>query len=119
MQGSETLREKLESLRQSYARKLPEKLRAIDLVWEKLQAGSGGASEQWQMLFEKVHSLSGTGASFGYPLLSDKAGELDRLIRKLLNENEIDFDEVGERVGRLLGELHLTVKVQEPLSGFC
>ncbi len=118
MQASDTFREKLESLRRDYARKLPGKLTAIDLLWQQVQAEAGENPEVWQALFEKVHSLSGTGASFGYPTLSEKAGELDRLIRKLLNENQMDFHLVCGRVGRLLNELRVAVEVQEPLSGF-
>ena len=65
---AEILQEKLRELRVAYAAQLPEKIRQIEECWAKTQARWD--EEALQTLHRMVHSLTGSGATFGFAELS-------------------------------------------------
>lgn len=77
--------EKLLQLRQEYADLLPQKLADIEAVWTSLrqQPQQPDALRQFRAF---VHTLAGSGATFGFPELSAQASELESLVDQLLKD---------------------------------
>ena len=76
------LQAKLKALSDAYAAQLPEKLKQIEQAWEQLPLDSwdeGG----FQTLNRMVHSLTGSGKTFGFTLLSDVARNLEECLKQL------------------------------------
>lgn len=61
---------------------LPEKLRQIEQVWELLPQDRWD-EKGFETLHRMVHNLSGSGRTFGFPLLSDRARNLEECLRQL------------------------------------
>ena len=73
--------EKLEALRLEYQQMLPTKLENILALWQtiKKQKELGESMEEF---YRQVHSLAGSGTTFGFSRLSSAAKELERGIRE-------------------------------------
>lgn len=74
--------EKLKVLQQGYAEQVPGKIRQIETDWPKLL-------EHWDRkiltdLERFVHSLTGSGKTFGFPEISTTARELETRLRNFL-----------------------------------
>lgn len=77
------LQNKLDALKQAYAQHLPAKLSQIEELWHKLC--DKWDSEEIETLHRLVHSLVGSGATYGFKTLSDTARELETLLKDLLS----------------------------------
>ena len=64
--------EQLRALHKSYAAGLPRELSAIELTWREIETGAVGTAGLEQLLV-KVHSLAGSGGTFGFNVLSETA----------------------------------------------
>ena len=90
------LEEKLNKLREQYAADLPEQVTDIYKYWQQL-INNPGDQETIQQLLKICHSLSGTGASFGFTLLSEHAREIEHFLRPISEQNKnIDMDKMYE-----------------------
>lgn len=76
------LLEKMGQLRDVYIAQLPEKIRQIELLWKGLLAKWEG--EAISNLHRQVHSLTGSGATFGVPELSASARQLEQLLKEIV-----------------------------------
>lgn len=72
----------LRALRVSYATQLPEKIREIESVWSALQAKWDTAI--FSDLHRMVHSLTGSGSTFGFAELSNVARILEESIKGIV-----------------------------------
>jgi diguanylate cyclase (GGDEF)-like protein len=97
------LEEKLRALRATYLTQLPEKLRQIDEVWDKLQADWN--SESLHTLHRMVHSLTGSGTTFGMPEISEAARPLEQTLKQLVNSNATMNAETHEDVSDKIDQL--------------
>ncbi|RYX83279.1 diguanylate cyclase [bacterium] len=94
-QLSPALQEQLKNLREGYAAKLPEKLTQIESLW---QIVGNEARDQWPddalfTLHRLVHSLAGSGATFGFPELSLHARRAEVELKNFAaSENEGEMD---------------------------
>lgn len=81
----DTLQEKLRLLGASYAAQLPEKIQQLEADWrDLLQAWDG---EKLQMLHRNAHSLTGSGATFGFVEVSKLAHVLEQTLKELINHD--------------------------------
>ena len=71
--------EKLRIMAKSYAERLPKKLGDIDAVWRQLETQWG--KEQLDVLHRMVHSLTGSGETFGFAELSAEARSLEQILK--------------------------------------
>lgn len=79
------LRAQVALLRQDFVRSLPQRMALIDELWAAWCGAPGRMDkEAADALHRVVHSLTGAGATFGFPAISDGARELERLLRALL-----------------------------------
>ena len=63
------------ALLEAYAEALPAKIHEIRDLWARVE--SGADAEVARTLYMRVHSLAGTAATYGHPLLSDTARQLE------------------------------------------
>lgn len=95
---------KLDALCASFAAQLPEKLDLIDSGWIDLLRNEWDA-EAFQSLRRRVHSLTGSGKMFGFPLLSDAARNLEEYFDEIAASATAPDEEQRQRVQVLLREL--------------
>lgn len=80
MADPQALQAKLQVLSDAYAAQLPAKLDQIAQMWLKLPL-AGWDDEAFQALHRMVHSLTGSGKTFGFPALSDAARNLEACLK--------------------------------------
>lgn len=99
------LQAQLKVLSDSYAAHLPEKLKQIERAWSQLPRGAWD-EDGFQDLHRMVHSLTGSGKTFGFALLSDVARNLEDYLKQVAQAKTVAGEEQGQRIQVLLNELH-------------
>ncbi len=99
------LQTKLKELSDAYAAQLPEKLEQVEKAWSRLPR-SEWDEDGFQSLHRMVHSLTGSGKTFGFSLLSDVARNLEEFLRQLAQVKKVPDEAQRKRVQVLLVELH-------------
>lgn len=74
---------KLKALRANYTQNLPEKIEEIEGCWKRIKAAHD-ADETLDRLRRLAHGLTGSGASFGFVKLSERARSLERIVKEIL-----------------------------------
>jgi len=106
MADAADLQAKLKALSDAYAAQLPEKLGQLMPAWDQLPQ-SGWDEEGFQTFYRMVHSLSGSGKTFGFAALSETARNLEDYLKPLGDaKNALNEGQRGQ-VKRMLGELRL------------
>lgn len=90
------------SLRDYFAARLPERLREVDEAWERVRA-SGWQEEDTRTFHRLAHSLTGAGATFGFPAVTDAARALEQRLKPAAQGGTPPEDAA---VAELLAELH-------------
>ncbi|MDH4284655.1 MAG: diguanylate cyclase, partial [Gallionellaceae bacterium] len=104
MADAAILQAALKALSDDYAAKLPEKLGQIEQTWKRLQQ-EGWNVESLGDLHRMVHSLTGSGKTFGFTLLSDVARNLEMRLKQLVQGQKAPDEEEAKRIEVLLSEL--------------
>lgn len=104
MDDTAALQAALKALSADYAAKLPEKLGQIEQAWERLQQ-EGWNAESLGDLHRMVHSLSGSGRTFGFTLLSDVARNLELRLKQLAQGQKAPDEAEAHHIQVLLSEL--------------
>jgi diguanylate cyclase (GGDEF)-like protein len=100
--------EQLKDLRQAYMSGLPEKIVEIESAWQS--ARENWSKERLRSLYRLLHSLSGSGATFGLPSVSIAARETELFLQGLLESNsEPSRDQIAQ-VDTLLLEVKRTAR---------
>lgn len=94
----------LKALSDDYAAKLPERLDQIRQAWNMLPRDNWD-EEGFQTLHRMVHSLTGSGKTFGFALLSDVARNLEGFLKQSALEKAVLSDDQCNHVRVLLSEL--------------
>ncbi|RFC40694.1 MAG: response regulator receiver modulated diguanylate cyclase [Candidatus Nitrotoga sp. CP45] len=108
------LQTKLEFLCDTYAAQLPEKLKHIEQVWEQLPQDSWD-EEGFQTLHHMVHSLTGSGKTFGFALLSDVARNLEEHLNQIAQEKTALSEDQRQYIHKLMSELNKAACYREAL----
>jgi periplasmic divalent cation tolerance protein len=80
---SESLQARLDALRATYLESLPGRLELIERLWDRLN--SHRTPEELKEMHLAVHSLAGSGATFGLRKPGDTAKRLELLIKRASN----------------------------------
>jgi chemotaxis protein histidine kinase CheA len=80
-QDEAQFRKKFEAIQQGFIAELPDKRRAIDKYWRRLQQDWQPADRE--ALYNIVHRLAGAGETFGFADLSGRARAVDEILRSL------------------------------------
>ncbi|MFA6902253.1 MAG: diguanylate cyclase [Gallionellaceae bacterium] len=99
MSKSSELNDLLRVLRERYQNELPAKLAKIESLLGVLRAGQNPAQDDVHKLHRLLHSLTGSGATFGMSALSDTARQLEITFKELLESNEFNLPaEILDRI---------------------
>lgn len=91
----------LKELQEYFAGRLPERLAELEDAWTAV-AASGWEEGQVRTLHRLAHSLTGAGATFGFPEVSRTARVLERFLKTALDGTGPSGEDVFEHVERLL-----------------
>lgn len=98
------LQAKLKLLSDAYAAQLPEKLKQLELIWSRFSQAEWD-QEDFQTLYRMVHSLTGSGKTFGFSTLSDAARQLENYLKSIGEAQQRLNADQRAQVSRLLGVL--------------
>lgn len=108
MQAPEDYQQQLAALRQEYIRRLPVKLGEIESGWNSLWRLRWDA-ETLRSLHRRAHSLVGSGATFGFPALSETARTLERIFKDLMGRADKPDHSLAAGIEKLIMELRQAV----------
>ena len=97
----EVIRKKLAAVRRSYASQLPDKITAIETEWRGCLEGAWNL-ERFRGLHRMVHTLAGSGGTFGFTGLGRAAREMEIQLKAAL---ETGRKPTKAQVGRIEGRL--------------
>ena len=103
------IEDKLAALREDYTQKLPGKISNIDELWNKLRYFNWN-DEAFHILHNFVHALSGSGKTFGFSSLSDRAHDLEIYLQDILNSKQAPDEKQQEKITQLINALHVAAK---------
>ncbi|MDP3497244.1 MAG: Hpt domain-containing protein [Candidatus Nitrotoga sp.] len=109
------LQAKLKILCDAYATQLPEKLKHLEQVWKQLPLNSWD-EEGFQTLHRMVHSLTGSGKTFGFSLLSDVARNLEEHLQQLAQAKISMTKQQRSHIHGLMSELHQVTLHRDEVS---
>lgn len=104
MADQEELLAKLKALSDSYAAQLPEKFAQIEQQWRQLPTDSWD-DEGFQILHRLVHSLTGSGKTFGFAALSDAARMLETCLKQIAETKQAPDEEQRNQIQGMMVEL--------------
>lgn len=102
------LQAKLKVLSDAYAAQLPEKLKQIEQAWQQLPM-DGWDEDGFEVLCRMVHSLTGSGKTFGFALLSDTARNLEEHLKQLAQAKTALGGQQRSHTQTLMRELHQAI----------
>lgn len=105
---STTAQERILALKRSYFDQLPQRILKMKSSWQQLSA-SNWDSEQYEIFHREIHSLAGSGETFGYRKLSQHARQLEKLFLKTAPASP-PHQELAEQLAALLTALEELVK---------
>ncbi len=73
----------LDALREEYRRNLPTKIGEIEKLWRQLDA-AGWSDDACKMWLRQVHSLAGSGTTYGFAQVTDCARALEYFAKEML-----------------------------------
>ena len=73
-------------------------------LWGKIEAGESGENDL-DSLYRLMHSLAGSGETFGFPQLSKTAQHCERILLDGIESGVLKFDEAKTAVDSVLAEL--------------
>lgn len=97
----------LKTLSDGYAAKLPEKFAQIEQQWRQLSEDRWD-EEGFRELHRMVHSLTGSGKTYGFPAVSEAARNLETCFVQITESKAAPDEEQRKRVRDLLDELRQT-----------
>lgn len=100
-----SMQAEMKVLRAVYAASLPEKIKEIEHAWQQLLTKDWNEANLRNM-HRMVHSLTGSGATFGFAQLSDVARQLEQDLKQLAQAKMAPNEERLARIRVLLSELH-------------
>lgn len=96
--------QKLKELQQSYLSHLPQDMSTAGDLWNTVQQNPKDA-DSLQALYRLMHRLNGSGMTFGFPMVSEIAGTLERALQDLVNQDMPATSDQLKHIGMVLRTL--------------
>ncbi|MGD2090863.1 MAG: response regulator [Candidatus Aminicenantes bacterium] len=96
--------QQLIGMEQDYASRLPGKITELEQIWERIQR-RGDSREDLDLLRRKVHTLSGSGATFGFKEISEYARQMELLVDMIISEGEKTIIQRKDKINELLDNM--------------
>lgn len=107
---------KLKALSDNYAAQLPDKFVQLEQQWQQLP-GDAWDEEGFQNLHRMVHSLTGSGKTFGFAALSDTARNLEAYLKQLAEAKRVPDKEQRNHIQSMMAELRQVALRRESITG--
>lgn len=107
--SEQRLQERLKALNDAYFQQLPEKITAAEQLWREILAG-GEWGTQARELHRLLHSLAGSGATFGAQELSALAREVEYYVQDRMQHTAPLDAETAARIEGYLQDLKSCVE---------
>ena len=98
------LEQRLNQLNQDYVDSLPEKICQIETLWRGLVKDELDANNL-KLLYQCIHSLNGSGATFGYTILSEVAEIIEIILKPFMQAGQLPNVEQQSHLNKLLVKL--------------
>ena len=96
--------DQLMDLQQDYASRLPDKIIELEQIWERIQHKSN-TKDDLALLRRKVHSLAGSGTTFGFKQISEYARQVELLVDMIISEGEKTIVQRKNKINELLDNM--------------
>ncbi len=100
---------RLKAMSSAYAAELPQKIRQIETAWVSLAQGAWDEAG-FQSLHRITHSLTGSGRTFGFAMLSDAARALENTLAEIVQAKTKPDEEQRNRIRMELSALQEALK---------
>lgn len=104
MSDMKELAAKLQVLSDNYAAQLPDKFAQMDAAWSKLPRDAWN-EEGFYALHRMVHSMTGSGKTFGFSALSDVARNLENYLKLIAQKKTAPSGEQRKQIASMMAEL--------------
>ena len=84
--SNEDISQKLKELQQNYLSQLPQDISTADDLWNTVRQNPK-EEDALQALYRLMHRLNGSGMTFGFPMVSEIAGTLERALQEIINQD--------------------------------
>jgi phosphoserine phosphatase RsbU/P len=108
----DAIRAQFETLHQSYIAELPLKIRRAHELWNQLADG-GWDADAWHQLHRLIHSLAGSGAIYGFPMISAAARTLDIQLKAIIQEGQAPAKSQNKELAALLDLVALAAQAAQ------
>jgi DNA-binding response OmpR family regulator len=98
------IQDQFRDLQKDYASRLPQKILELEKIWESIQRGED-TTKQLAKFRKIVHSLSGSGATFGFKELTENARQLELLLDMIIAEGESTIEQRKNKIDVLLDSM--------------
>ena len=105
--------QKMVSLKELYRSQLPGKLDELETLWRKLR-DTGGNADEWAEFVRGIHSLGGSGAVFGFTVLSASGRALEVFLQPIADNPASLTDALRYEIDDRLAELRRSTDGHEP-----
>ncbi len=98
------MKEQMQLLQENYAGKLPNRILEMEKLWESIVQKHNSAILLTKLRRE-VHTLTGSGATFGFKEISDIARDLELQLDMIIAEGETTIDSRKDKIYKLLDNM--------------
>ncbi len=108
-EAQDNLREQLRRLHESYAEQLPDKIQEIEQTWQRAFDAAADAPDLAEF-HRLVHSLAGSGGTFGFPKVSEAARAIEQATKVLIDNPQPPSTRDRKHIAHLLKDLHRSIR---------
>lgn len=91
-------------MQQNFGARLPEKVIELEQIWGRIQLRQG-TKKQLALLRRKVHSLTGSGGTFGFEEIGEYARQIELLVDMIIVEGENTINQRSDKIDELLDNM--------------
>ena len=101
-----SLAERLKVLEERFAGQFPDRTGEIQSLWQQIESDDSDR-KALETLYRLVHGLAGSGATFGFPLLSEAARQCELVLLAGIDTGNLPLDEARSQVSSVLAALDI------------
>ncbi|MFP4611254.1 MAG: Hpt domain-containing protein, partial [Thiohalophilus sp.] len=103
------IQHRLKQLHNNYARQLPAKIETIQHGWQAL--ADNMTADGLQQLMRQCHTLAGTGASYGFPQVTEHCRAIEQLLRAVIEQERSPDATLSQQINHHLMQLKEEARV--------
>jgi HPt (histidine-containing phosphotransfer) domain-containing protein len=108
----DAIRDQFETLHESYLAELPRRILRAREIWDRM-SDDGWDSVAWHDLHRLIHGLAGSGAIYGFPMISAAARALDVQLRAIVQDTRAPGKSQKQELAALLDLIALAAHVAQ------